>query len=1381
MFTFAEKLKQMSNIEHKDVGVSSLKGTPSKKIYIKTSTEAVYNPEGVTQEYINNHVDGSKIVDGTITTSKIANNAVAMGKLDNEVQTLIQQGADSSWTPMGDYDVDALYYANDLVFDPETNSSYLSLRADNMGHAVTDETWWMKVLDGSYVNRAIEEMEAAIAQAIEDAQEDISGLISDSQATIDAAVSGANTAAQAANTAAAQAMSVVANKVADAQIGYFECNTLEDAPIKATTSDTIGTGTDASTFKVPATGASVKIKMEHANTADTGVKLQFGSNTATQKDLLYNGEAVSASNSWDEGEVISVYFDGTNYQASNAMGGGSAVGAKKLAWSNGYINTSNVSTKGAIPGVTTKASVPYVHIKYAVNEGDVFLFTGTGNGSTNVRVWATGDESNNFVSGEVGGVNANNTILVVPEGVKWVILNSQLNAAHECYYAKAGSVGAYEILTESYLYKDLRTLVVGQAYTASEAVKTKDKQFVRLTKDIKVLNLTDEVLADELKTITSGANLGTYKASQYIYDYTGNDSDYTDGDYAIGNFAEYSLTITAGTTAGNISVNGTAIEIEGNELASSIASKIVNAVSIEGWTLSANANIVNIKCDTLGVKTISITFTDTDETGVTIDGISSPSVVGSNVIRKYSEDEWTTVTVDNLIEDGVYTAVDEDWIIHNATKYNTVTQDIDTLKQELGEDWVDVPISGERRIKGWITETGNWNNNSSYTTFIPIKQGYIIKLIGSKNVTNYIAVLQNIPTPVTFATGWSGRRALNARQVMNITVNNSTMKYLAVRSDTDAMIPIISITKKTYVKNRISTNEDNISKLQDYGKRGLSEDAFNINTATKYFGFPTIGNYYAGGDLDINHNSHFVIERTKAVMGFSIKGHASNGSYFLFAKTNEEKSSPSVGQYTFCEGTGRYFCDADETITFSSYDEGQYHFPDDCNYIIVGNRNTSKIYTPQEVIVYKSPAESVTELNDTVNDARVEVAYDYTRLFKLARFNGDAKAFGLMHFSDLHGDTEAAKELAAFIDKYSEYMDDSIDTGDRAYIYYNDAKPVVKARTLFTVGNHDGAANVSTVWRRGSADWDYKGREWDFDTYFAPYYDSTKTDTSKMIVDFPEGYDDPNSEYYKGCYWKKDYAASKVRLIGLNCMHFQDGTAYEGEARYPNDDQERWFAATLAETLDENNAVYGYKVIVAAHYGLDDFQGAYQYWDEQQHKWICNDIVNKLPATGGYVMNDMTGRAVAFHEENMMRGTDPIGKDWQYAPYASWRIRTGYGNNQQKTSVNRFGDILSDWIDNGGNFVVWISGHLHWNTMFYPKKYPNILNIVIEAGGTLRDGGSAQYRRDNGINARSSANMYFVKGNVLIIVRVGNTLTNSLEKRKYLAINYKTGKIIAYE
>mgnify|MGYP006370455525 CR=1 FL=1 len=71
----------------------------------------------------------------------------------------------------------------------------------------------------------------------------------------------------------------------------------------------------------------MKIKMTKANTADNAT-LKIGSETA--KPLWYNDERASSTNSWEEGEVISVYYDGENYKASNAMGGGSAVGKKRL-------------------------------------------------------------------------------------------------------------------------------------------------------------------------------------------------------------------------------------------------------------------------------------------------------------------------------------------------------------------------------------------------------------------------------------------------------------------------------------------------------------------------------------------------------------------------------------------------------------------------------------------------------------------------------------------------------------------------------------------------------------------------------------------------------------------------------------------------------------------------------------------------------------------------------------------------------------------------------------------------------------------------------------------------------------------------------------------
>ena len=135
-------------------------GTDNTDVYPVTSTEAVYNKENVSQEYINNHVDGSKIVNGTVTTGKIADNAVTMGKLDNVVQTEIQRGTQRAWNPRGAYNAEAIYDVNDLVYHTDTNSSYISLQANNQGHnpawQSTTGGWWMLVVGGDEINEIID-------------------------------------------------------------------------------------------------------------------------------------------------------------------------------------------------------------------------------------------------------------------------------------------------------------------------------------------------------------------------------------------------------------------------------------------------------------------------------------------------------------------------------------------------------------------------------------------------------------------------------------------------------------------------------------------------------------------------------------------------------------------------------------------------------------------------------------------------------------------------------------------------------------------------------------------------------------------------------------------------------------------------------------------------------------------------------------------------------------------------------------------------------------------------------------------------------------------------------------------------------------------------
>ena len=71
-------------------------------------------------------------------------------------------------------------------------------------------------------------------------------------------------------------------------------------------------------------GGSIKIKFEHENTfvpdVQHQVKLKIGSEDS--KPLYYDGEPVTAANTWEAGETVDVYYDGTNYYANNVAGGG---------------------------------------------------------------------------------------------------------------------------------------------------------------------------------------------------------------------------------------------------------------------------------------------------------------------------------------------------------------------------------------------------------------------------------------------------------------------------------------------------------------------------------------------------------------------------------------------------------------------------------------------------------------------------------------------------------------------------------------------------------------------------------------------------------------------------------------------------------------------------------------------------------------------------------------------------------------------------------------------------------------------------------------------------------------------------------------------------
>lgn len=90
--------------------------------------------------------------------------------------------------------------------------------------------------------------------------------------------------------------------------GYYNCSTAGATAAKSVQA----TGYELTT------GGNIRIKMEHTNTAASPVTLQIGN--AAAKQLYYNNEPVSSDNTWEDNEVVTVYYDGARYQAESAGG-----------------------------------------------------------------------------------------------------------------------------------------------------------------------------------------------------------------------------------------------------------------------------------------------------------------------------------------------------------------------------------------------------------------------------------------------------------------------------------------------------------------------------------------------------------------------------------------------------------------------------------------------------------------------------------------------------------------------------------------------------------------------------------------------------------------------------------------------------------------------------------------------------------------------------------------------------------------------------------------------------------------------------------------------------------------------------------------------------
>lgn len=134
-------------------------------------------------------------------------------------------------------------------------------------------------------------------------------------------------------------------------VGYVTCDTAAGTAAK------VVTVTGLTTLS---TGIRLLVKMTNNNTASNAT---LNINSLGAKPLYYNNTRVSGDNAWEAGEIVDIYYDGTNFYAGNFQGGNSKGGNLILMW-----NTDAATTRKQVKQSDRKS---LLQISYKNSDGDI--------------------------------------------------------------------------------------------------------------------------------------------------------------------------------------------------------------------------------------------------------------------------------------------------------------------------------------------------------------------------------------------------------------------------------------------------------------------------------------------------------------------------------------------------------------------------------------------------------------------------------------------------------------------------------------------------------------------------------------------------------------------------------------------------------------------------------------------------------------------------------------------------------------------------------------------------------------------------------------------------------------------------------------------------
>ena len=278
-------------------------------------------------------------------------------------------------------------------------------------------------------------------------------------------------------------------------VGYFICSSNADSDKQITCN-----------INEITINMRILVLMENVNTKNN-VTLQINSTTA--KPLYYNGQQVSSTNTWDAGEILDIYFDGTNYQS---------ISIKDKALYN-LIESVNVGSQSSaidafnfVPSNLRKLGLKVTYYDTVNTKWVTKQYIGS-----DLSGWNT--ESNwNSVNKFASGQEVNDT------GIKDLNGNNDSNATG-VLSAEAGKIIGDRVFGESTkaVYTPVSGYVVGRTGAVAASSSGAEYCEVELDEDVHDVKFYGVVLRVGASGVTSGYAFGHYTdpsdTSTWVSDY----------------------------------------------------------------------------------------------------------------------------------------------------------------------------------------------------------------------------------------------------------------------------------------------------------------------------------------------------------------------------------------------------------------------------------------------------------------------------------------------------------------------------------------------------------------------------------------------------------------------------------------------------------------------------------------------------------------------------------------------------------------------------------------------------------------------------------------------------------------------------------------------